>query len=854
LQKRYFNFITFLLIFYFLSPSSILHGQIIFKGIPQYQLPVNASDIYGLSQTRRIINLNGKWTVKNVESDLNSLSISIPSEFEGSGNLIFERTFPLTENDINGHTLLLHFLGVNYSAEFSLNNNIIYRHLGGAFPFSFELPKDLIKNGNDNVLKVNLKYNLSDNTIPFKQRIYFPKSFGGIFRDVFISVQPNNYLDDINFNTIADKKNNSTELNFTSKFFSNDSSSNNNYSIKINLKSSDGKQSIDLPVTNFNYDLNSVSIINNSFKLSSPIFWTQDYPTYYYATVQLISKNGIVDEVKQKVAILSLTNVKNQIELNQSPFLINGVTYIPSFGQNGEFASYNQMEEDIKIIKETGFNTVRFAKMIPHPYLIELCMKYGLLAFIELPINNIPSHFAGNFNYSSKIENYLRTYLKEYKHYNNVVAFGLGSGYTNGNENQNSLLSNLAAIVKGETSFLTYASFSNFEIKSINNLDLYGVELFNNSLEDKIKNLDDLYKNINSSKVFISQATYTINSGHSNGYTNPFTYEAQAKYFSDLISSYKKPSNLGYFINSMFDYTGDYSSLTSGYSKNNLYNIGLISLDKKTKTMAYKVIYSKFHNSERVTIPIGNKIDRSPMLFIIFGLLLALGMGILVNSGKKFREDSSRALLRPYNFFADVRDLRMISGFHTGLLAIILAGTNSLVLSNLLFYFKTDFVFEKLLVSFGNPGIIRDISYLAWNPLMSIIWLTILTTIIFILLMGIIKLFSFVIKTRVFISSIYFTVIWSFLPFALLIPVGIVLFRILNSEISNLNNYIYASIILFFVWTIHRLLKGVYVIFDINPGKVYFYSILTFLVIFGGFLLYYQLKYSLFYFLAILFN
>jgi len=831
-----------------------LHGQIIFKEIPQHKLQDNSTDIFGISQTRRIIDLNGSWTVKNAESDSNPLTISIPSIFEGSGKFIFERKFSLNENEINGHTLILHFLGINYSAELSLNDNIIYRHLGGTFPFSFELPKDLLKSGNNNVLKVILKYDLSDETIPFKQRVYYPKSFGGIFRDVFIKVQPNNYLDDITFTTIADSKAQSVQLNFNAKFFNNDTSSQSNYSVKINLNSSDGKQNIDIPFTNFTYEKNSISIISNTFSLSSPVLWSPYIPAYYNVTIQLLNNKIIVDELKQKVAVISLTSEKNKIELNKNPLLLKGVTYIPSYDDNSEFENYEAMESDIKIIKETGFNSVRFSKFIPHPYLIELCMKYGLLAFIELPINNIPSHFAGNFNYTSKAENYLRAYLGEYKRFNNIIGFGLGGGYLSKDKSQISFLSKLASIVKSESSFLTYASFSNIDIKPIENLDLYGIELFNNTFEDNTDALNELYKNINNGNVFISEATYTVNSGHNNGYANPFTYESQAKYFNDLIVSYKKPNNLGYFINTMFDYSGDYSSLSSGFSKNNLYNIGLISIDRKTKSMAYNVVYSKFNNTERVTIPIGNKTDQAPMLFIVFGLLLALGMGILVNSGKKFREDSSRALLRPYNFFADVRDLRMISGFHTGLLAFILAGTTSLVLSNLLFYFKTDYMFEKLLVFFGNPQIIKDVSYLAWNPMMSIIWLTILSAAIFILLMGIIKLYSFAIKTRVFFSSIYFTVIWSFLPFALMIPLGIVLFRILNADISNLNTYIFALIILFFIWAIHRLLKGIYVIFDLNSSKVYFYSILTFLVVLGGFLLYYQLKYSLFYFLALLFN
>ena len=861
MQKRIFYLIISAIIFFIISLPIPLQSQIIFKELPQYKLPVNTTDLFDVSQTRRIINLNGDWKVKTVDSDSKSVIISVPSEFEGNGILIFEKSFTLNDDDINNHTLILHFLGINYSAEFSVNNNIIYRHLGGTFPFCFELPKDILKSGIDNTLKVKLTYKLSEETIPFKQRIYFPKNFGGIFRDVYISILPNAYLNDINFTSNVNLKSNTVQLNYFSNFHLNDFQSNvdtllsnKHYSIKINLRSSDGRQNIDLPIYNLVRKENISNIINNTYKISNPILWSPNKPIYYIATIQLLNKKEIIDEVKRRVAIASVKSGKNGIELNGRQFQIRGVTYLPSFNDRGEMASYKEMENDIKIIKQTGFNSVRFSKSVPHPYYLELCRTYGLLAFIELPINYIPPHFANDINYSSKIEVYLKGYLRKYKKYNVIAAFGLGGGYFTNKESHISLIANLAGIVKSESNFLTYASFANLDLKHINNLDLYGIELFNESIANKQNEIEKINSTLGKGKLFISEATYTVNSGRSNGYSNPFTFEAQAKYFNDLISDYKKPSNSGFFINSMFDYTGDYSSLSSGYSDNNIYNIGLIGSDRKSKTMAYKVIFSRFHNTEKVTIPIGNKTDQAPMLFIVFGLLLALGMGILVNSGKKFREDSSRALLRPYNFFADVRDLRMISGFHTGLLALIIAGTSSLLLSNLLFYFKTDFNFERLLISFGTPYLIKDISSLAWHPLMSIIWLTVGTALVIVLIMGLIKLFSYVIKTRVFFSSIYFTVIWSLLPLVLMIPVGIILFRLLNAEIANLNTYLYVFISVFFLWTVHRILKGIYVIFDLAPGRVYFYSILTFIVFFGGFLIYFQFKYSLFYFLALLFN
>lgn len=860
MQKRISYFIIFITTFFSLSLSSLLQAQIIFKELPSYKLPVNSTDIFGISQTRRIINLNGDWTVRTSESNSKPVNVSVPSEFDSNGRLIFEKSFTLND-DINNHTLILHFLGINYSAEFSVNNNIIYKHIGGTFPFSFELPKDILKSGADNTLRIKLSHKLSEDTIPLKQRIYFSKNFGGIFRDVFISILPTTYLSDINFTSIVDFKNNTVRLKFSSKFIFNDFRSNDdtltikkNYSIKINLKSSDGRQNIVLPIKSFEQGQNISTIINNTYKISNPIVWSPDKPVFYSATIQLLKDKEIIDEVKQKVAILSIKSGENGFVVNNHQFQIKGVTYLPSFSDRGEMASYVEMEDDIRIIKRTGFNSVRFSKSVPHPYFMELCRKYGLLAFIELPLNYIPPHFTSDINYSSNIEAYLNKYLMKYKKYNVVAAFGLGGGYSTDQDSHNSLISNLANIVKTETSFLTYASFSNLNLKQINNLDFFGIELFNKTIVDKKNEIEKLISTLGKGKVFISEATYTVNAGHSNGYTNPFTFEAQAKYFEDLISAYKKPVNSGYFINSMFNYTGDYASLSSGYSDNNKYNIGLIGIDRKYKTLAYKVIYSKFHNTEKVTIPIGSKTDQAPMLFIVFGLVLALGMGVLVNSGKKFREDSSRALLRPYNFFADVRDQRMISGFHTGLLALILSGTSSLLLSNLLFYFKTDFNFERLLISFGSPGLIKTISLLSWNPLMSIIWLTICTAIVIVLIMGIIKSFSLLIKTRVYFSSIYFTVIWSFLPLVLMIPAGIILFRLLNAEIANLNIYLYILIFVFFLLMIHRILKGIYVIFDVNPGRVYFYSFLTFISIFGGILLYYQLKYSLFYFLVLIFN
>ena len=135
------------------------------------------------------------------------MSVEIPSVFEGEANLVFEKSFKLSSSDISNFRLKLNFLGLNYSADISLNNISIYRHAGGEYPFTLDLPKDILHSDRTNVLSVKLS-NQSDskNTIPVKQKFQFPKSLGGIFRDVYIHFTPNVFISDLSSNLRFDAK------------------------------------------------------------------------------------------------------------------------------------------------------------------------------------------------------------------------------------------------------------------------------------------------------------------------------------------------------------------------------------------------------------------------------------------------------------------------------------------------------------------------------------------------------------------------------------------------------------------------------------------------------------------------
>jgi hypothetical protein len=826
-------------------------SQVVFREFPEYKIHFSDSLFFDITQTRSVISLNGNWTVRQADEDnAPKIKVNVPSIFEGEGELVFEKEFELSKSLISENTLELIFFSINYTADISLNNTIIYRHSGGEYPFKVSLPRDILASDKKNLLSLKLKYDLnSKNSIPQKQRFLFPQNSGGIIGDVYIHVKPDIYLSKAKITKTfsSDYKNVSLEVETlvkNNKIRESHTGVNGleDYRLVISLTDSAGNKIKEPPAYSFNLERNKDISINQKTDIPAAVLWSPENPSIYILTQQLFVDDSLIDKKQKSIALFDLKSGEQFLKLNGSEYLLKGVAYYPGSEIYGKLISYDQMERDIILIKEAGFNCVRFAKSTVHPYYLSLCEKYGLFVFLEIPINGVPSGIAEDESFISRSREFLLNYISFYGEYSSFVAIGFGGTYLPELKEHISLISILSESAKEKSNLLTYASFSGTNINLIDKLDLYGLEFMKDTPAGMNEQILELQNKFGKGKVFFSSITYPVYIGGSDGYLNEFSFEAQAKYyeeFFDYISQNKVPA---FFINSFADYFGDYSSFICSGSDKNLYRLGLTDENRSKNRISYKVVYSKLNNLEKVTIPIGSKKDDSPMIFIIFGLLLAIFMGVLVNSGRKFRDDASRALLRPYNFFSDVRDQRIISAYHTTLLGLIVAAVVALIVSNVLFHLKTSLVFENLLLAFASPIILKIANYLAWHPLMSLLWLTAFNIVLFVIISLVIKIASIFVKTRVIIISVYFTFIWALLPVVLLIPVGIILYRVLLA--GTINSYIYMGLGVVQLWVLYRLMKGMHVLFDSKPSTVYFYSIIFILALIGSVLFYYELKYS----------
>ncbi len=807
--------------------------------------------LFGATETRTVFLINDNWKIFQENDSQNKISVNVPAIFDGDDVLTFERKVDFTQQQLDKFEVKLGFLGLNYNAEISINGNIIANHYGGAYPFEISLPKDLLRSDKSNKISVKVNKKLdSETTIPSKQKFLFPEFEGGIIRDVYIKLVPLLSISKIDFNTPVEQLS-----KFTVGFNVHIDNANSNSGIKTqsqfyvhaNIYSPNGGVSIakgDYLQTIYNEEN-----YESRFQLDvlNPLLWSPSVPNKYICEISLVKDGIVIDKLERDIVFYSLKKTQDNLQLNGLPFAFNGTTYNPNETFIRSENLYEKIKSDLTFIKQTGFNAVRFIKSYPNPYALKVCQELGLFSFIELPVNSVPEEFLAQNEYLLKVAGFLKEFSSSYFNFSNAFVIGVGGGFLPNSPATENFIAKVCAEVK-KKNLLTAASFCGFQNQKIENLDFYGFEIFSAPIDNLNEQIISVCEAIGKGSVLFSEVTYPNYKADASGYLVRNSNEAQAKYFEGIINLVQKNKISGFFINSLLKYQGSYISLYAGYKTNQFYDFSVLGFSKNTNTIAYKLLYSKLNDGSKVTIPIGSRKDDNPIIFILIALFLSVTMAILINTKKKFREDATRALLRPYNFFSDIRDHRIISGLHTTLLMLILAGAASLLFTILFFYLRNNLLLEKILLSFASRRIMKIFSFLAWNPQYCFIILFFIAIIKLALLSLIIKFGSFFVKTRVPLSSIYFSVVWALLPLTLFLPVELVLFKILTMQ--SINTIVIWVLILFYFWLLFRLLKGIYVIFDVRPLNVYLFSFVFIFLLLGGILLKYQLTHSIIFYIS----
>jgi beta-galactosidase len=801
-----------------------------------------------LSPSRLKVDLNGLWQFSSNGSPWKN--VVIPSSYDFVDKVSFQRHFTVPIEIIKNKCLQLICYGINYQCEVYINNEFVGHHVGGYSSFSFKIPENILNFDNSNQIKIIVDNELNaKETVPLKQQIWGWRNLGGIFRDIYILATPVVYFDDVyiqpelerdltNANLKIGYNINSTDLKklkFDTINISQPTRSSFNIYFQVFEKSSNSLVA-QSQVSSMEIGSNRNFRYQTEFNLVNPNLWSPGTPSIYILR-SFISKDGkIIDQYEQEFGVRKVTFSNGDFYLNGKQILLKGIGRVEDYPNLGNAVSYDDCEKDIILIKNLGVNILINRFFPPSPYLVWLCDKYGIFLCEEIPVWNVPADLFLNELYNTNVETYLREMILRDRNHPSIFAWGIGSNFDSSDPQSIPFCEKMSGVIRSLDNRFSYYS-TNMITNDVCSKSVDLTIAIINEPDIKVFNrLVQKWQQKTRNRPIIIQVTgAAIQPENHNGYGDPQSVEYQAHYILNRYRALHQDGINGIILSTFADWRGDRPLLQINNQNQYLYTSGLLSENREPR-ISYNMLKTLYNEEKIPTLIPGDFNSTHPLIYILWGLILLLLFAYVFNSYRRFRENIVRSFLRPYNFFADIRDQRIFSNIQTTIMAFIISGTFALVLSNLCYFYRTNEIFDYILSHFITSNTIKAwLNTQIWSPTKFILIFTLFNLLLCLIATIIIKLGAVIARRKIFIADSYAIVIWSALPSILLVPLGMILSRIIEKE------YLIPVLIFILIeifWILYRLLKGISIVYDVRMSKIYL-TIISLIVLFGGALLIY---------------
>ncbi len=340
--------------------------------------------------------------------------------FRGKG--VYEKTFDMPEFDLESEEAYLEFQGVNASCEAYVNGEKATSHDGGYSTFRVDVTKYLRE---ENELKVVVDNGVNDKVYPQKADFTF---YGGIYRDVNLLIVNKKHFELEYYGTpgikVTPKPEGTKGIVEVEAYGKADG-----VQVCFTIADKDGRE-VAKAVSD---DWRAVLVIEDVH-----LWHGVEDPYLYTMTARLVDGEEVVDEVSTRFGMRSFSVDPNKgFILNGKPFPLHGVSRHQDFKGLGNAITKEHHDNDMRLIREMGCNTVRLAHYQHDQYFYDLCDEYGMVVWAEIPY--ISEHMPNGRE--NTVEQMKELIIQNYNH-PCIVTWGVSNEITISTRDKKDMLEN----------------------------------------------------------------------------------------------------------------------------------------------------------------------------------------------------------------------------------------------------------------------------------------------------------------------------------------------------------------------------------------------------------------------------
>lgn len=313
------------------------------------------------------------------------------------GTCTYEKNVDKPKFDEN-ERVYLQFHGVNASARVLLNGKEVCSHDNGYSTFRADVTELL---QDKNTLRVEVDNSVNDRVYPQKADFTF---YGGIYRDVeFLVVGKEHFdLDYYGGSGIKVETDVESDTGIVKVLAYTNTECKDGMLVNFKLLDAAGNlvaKEVGSKALLKHCDTEGGQTAAEAYEATirvpkARLWYGVKDPYLYTLQADLMNGEEVVDDVTCKCGIRTFSfDPDKGFFLNGVSYPLRGVSRHQDWKGIGNAISYEQMEQDMELIREVGANTIRLAHYQHNQYFYDLCDKYGMVVWAEIPY--ISAHMPG---------------------------------------------------------------------------------------------------------------------------------------------------------------------------------------------------------------------------------------------------------------------------------------------------------------------------------------------------------------------------------------------------------------------------------------------------------------------------